>query len=153
MAHVRTQLRKGVQARLATVAALSGVHDESRIVRGFQQDDFPLALVGVTETVSGVSDSQGQRVYTRGMSVSIRLCVEDDVENAEDALDGLAVAVEKALLKSSDLGVGKLQQWRLANTSPVTPVAVSEGYMLSQTLTYSCDVMTADSTPETNLLS
>lgn len=152
MAHVRKQLRDAVIARLGTVAAIAGAYPQSRASRAFQNDEFPVALVAVSETASrDGKNPEGQRAIRRSLVVTVRLGIRDDDENAEDVLDACAVETEKALAVSADLGVGSLAGWVYAGTTVIQPYAVSDGMLLAVQLSYTCDVLTLDVAPETNL--
>jgi hypothetical protein len=152
MAHVKKQVRDAVKARLETVAGLSLVADESRIVRPFQSSQFPLALVLVSESIAGVNASQGKRVQTRALTIGIRIGVQDEADDVENTLDAIAVDVEKAFANPSDLGIGKLMQWEFAGSSSLSHMPVSDGTLLTVMMTYTCVVQTMSGAPETNLL-
>lgn len=152
MSHIRKQIRDAVKVRLSTVGSLALVDNESRIVREFQSHNLPAALVSVAEAAEREDNNpEGQRVLRRSMQVSVRLCVRDDDEDAEDTLDALTVEAEKALAVSSELGVGSIVGWVYGGASALSPQPVSDGMLLAVTMTYTCAVLTLDSAPETNL--
>ena len=152
MSHVKQQVRDGVKARLATVTALAGAHNASRLARSLQDNEFPAAFVAVSETASRVDKNpEGQRTFRRDLNVVVKVAVKDEGEDAEDTLDECCVAIEKALVESSSIGLGPLANWAYGGTSLITPDAVEDGLMLSVSLNYTCSVLTLDSAPETNL--
>lgn len=150
MPHVRTQLRSAVKTRLSTVPSIKGAHNMSRMLRKFQDDNLPIALVAVSENVSQSPGSMiGQQPQTRSYTIHIRLGVEGD-EEVEDRLEQIAVDVEKAMLKP-DFGIGKITNWRYAGASDLNPDEIDCGILCSQLLTYTADIMTLDAEPDRNL--
>lgn len=150
MPHVRTQLRNAVKTRLSTVSALKGAHNMSRLLRTFQEDNLPAALVAVSENVTQSPGSMiGQQPQTRSYTIHVRLGVEGD-EDVEERLEQIAVDVEKAMLKP-DFGIGKITNWRYAGASDMNPDDIECGILCSQVLTYTADILTLDSAPDQNL--
>ena len=150
MPHVRTQLRNAVKTRLLTVPALKSAQNMSRMLRDFQTDSFPLALVAVSESVTQSPGSMiGQQPQTRSYTIHVRLGVVGDDE-VEDRLEQIAVDVEKAMLKP-DFGIGKISNWRYAGATDINPDEINCGILCSQLLTYTADIMTLDAEPDRNL--
>lgn len=149
MPHVKTQVRNGVKSRLSTLPSLAGrSHNASRQARSFQSNDFPLALVSTSEVASYPA---GDETVQRNLVIAITLGVRDDEEDAEDLLDELSVEVEATLKLPSSVGVGKLMLWRYDGSSPISQQPVMDGVMLSQTMTYSCSVLTRRGVADQNL--
>lgn len=153
MAHVKTQVREGFIRVLSALPDLVSAHPASRLLRSFQRNDFPLAIVSVSETasVSAANGTPGNRQLQRDFQIAVTLSVHDETTDAEDALDELSVAAEQALVKPSALGVGKLLFWQYLGSGAPTGQPTEDGLMLTQTLTYSCSVRTTDTDPTTIL--
>lgn len=153
MMHVKRQIRDGFIRALSALPDLVSAHPASRLLRSFQRSDFPLAIVSIDESasVSGSNGTAGNRQLQRDFQISITLGVHEETADAEDALDELSVAVEKALVKPSSLGIGKLLFWQYLGSGAATGQPLEDGLMLTQTLTYSCAARTSDSDPTTIL--
>jgi len=150
MPHVRTQLRNAIKTRLSTVSSIKAAHNMSRLLRPFQDDNFPVALVAVSENVTQSPGSMiGQQPQTRSYTIHVRLGVEGD-EDVEERLEQLAVEVEKAMLRP-DFGIGRITNWRYGGAEDLSPVEIDCGLLCSQVLTFGGDIMTLDSAPDTNL--
>jgi hypothetical protein len=150
MPHVRTQLRNAVKTRLSTVASLKSAQNMSRLLRPFQDDNLPIALVAVSENVTQSAGSMiGQQPQTRSYTIHVRLGVEGDAE-VEDRLEQIAVDVEKALLRP-DFGIGRISSWKYAGAEDLAPAEIDCGILCSQNLTYTADIMTLDAEPDRNL--
>jgi len=152
MAHVKRQIRDGVKGVLKTLPDLASVHSESRLYRSAQRNEFPMALVSVSESVELADKNPvGNRVLQRNMNISVTLAVRDTNDDAEDVLDDLAVAVEKALLMPSSINAGKLMFWRFNGSGTMSGEPTEDGIILVQPLNFSCSVMTKDTEPDVNL--
>lgn len=150
MAHVRTQLRNAVIARLKTVSSVAIACSRLRLTRQVQGDEFPIAAVAVTEAGSPVGrGAPGQRPVRRDFSVRVQLATEL-AEGADDLLDAIAVDVEKALADPSGLGVGSLTDWAYVGTGDIDGDAAEAGLAVIA-LNWRCAMTTLDSDPETNL--
>lgn len=151
MTHVKKQIRDGFIRALSALPDLTSAHPASRMLRSFQRSDFPLAIVSVSESasVSGSNGTPGNRQFQRDFQIAVTLGVHDETADAEDALDALSVVAEKALVKPSSLGIGKLLFWQYLGSGAPTGQPTEDGLMLTQTLTYSCSVRTTDSDPTT----
>ncbi len=151
MPHVRTQLRNAIKTRLSTVPSVKGAHNMTRHARDFQSDNFPAALVAVTESSSPNSGGLiGERPVTRRYKVDIQIGVDEDAVDAEDIIDAVCVDVEKAFV-TPDFGIGKVTNWAYAGTTAIDAQPTSSGVLLVETMTYTCDIQTLDSSPDTNL--
>lgn len=154
MTHVRTQLRNAVKARLE--AQLDGVrvHNASRMARPFQKNEFPLVMIAVAESALPVDGNPvGSRLLDRSMIVSINVALVEHVA-VEDEIDALCGRIEVALAMPSQLGIGKLIAWRYAGVSAPSIEAIEEGkdsYSISQTITFTCSIQTADTDPTINV--
>lgn len=153
MAHVKTQVREGFIRVLSELPEIVSAHPASRLLRSFQRNDFPLAIVSVSESasVSAANGTPGNRQLQRDFQISVTLAVHDETVDAEDALDELSVVAEKALVRPSALGVGPLLFWKYLGSGAPTGQPTEDGFMLTQTLTYSCTVRTTDTDPTTIL--
>lgn len=150
MPHVRTQLRNAVKTRLSTVPALKSAQNMSRMLRDFQTDSFPIAMVAVSENVTQSPGSMiGQQPQTRSYTIHVRLGVTA-ADEVEDRLEQIAVDVEKAMLQP-DFGIGKITNWRYAGGGDLNPEDINCGTLCSQVLTYTADIMTLDAEPDRNL--
>lgn len=149
-AHVRTQIRKAVQARLEASGAFALVCGELRLLLATQDDDFPAAAVQVTESDTPVGRGQpGHRPIRRDMSVTIIVALRiDDAD--EEGLDALTVTVEKALADPTGLGVGALVDWRPVATGSLHGGFAERG-LAAIPVTYACAVTTAEGVPQTNI--
>ncbi|MDX1216312.1 hypothetical protein GOL99_12280 [Sinorhizobium medicae] len=151
MPHVRTQLRNAIKTRLSTVPSVKGAHNMTRHARDFQSDNFPAALVAVTESSSPNSGGLiGERPVTRRYKVDIQIGVDEDAVDAEDIIDAVCVDVEKAFVMP-DFGIGKVTNWAYAGTTAIDAQPTSSGVLLVETMTYTCDIQTLDSSPDINL--
>jgi hypothetical protein len=151
MSHVRTQLRNAVKTRLSTVPAIKAAHNMTRLGRDFQDDNFPIALVAISETSSvNPGGLVGERPVTRSYKIDIQIGVAEDEVDAEDIIDAVCVDVEKAFVKP-DLGIGKITNWRYSGTSAIDGQPTATGMLLTETLTYTCDIQTLDAAPDQNL--
>lgn len=153
MAHVKTQVREGFLRVLSALPEIVSAHPASRLLRSFQRSDFPLAIVSVAETasVSAANGTPGHRQLQRDFQISVTLGIHEEMDDAETALDELSVVAEQALVKPSALGVGKLLFWRYLGSGAPTGQPTEDGFMLTQTLNYSCSVRTSDTDPTTIL--
>ena len=150
MAHVRTQLRNAVIARLSAVEALVLVCPASRFERVLQSDEFPVAGVAVIESASAVGrGSPGQRPLKRDYSVQISVGLEL-VDDAEAVFDGIAVEIEKALADPSGLGIGQVSDWQFGGAGEGSAKAADHGLFVAPMI-YRCSLTTLDSAPETNM--
>ncbi|MBB3521001.1 hypothetical protein [Rhizobium sp. BK456] len=150
MPHVRTQLRNAVKTRLSTVPSIKSAQNASRFLRKFQDDNLPIALVGVSETVTQAAGSMiGQQPQTRSYTIHVRLGVHGD-DDVEDRLEQIAVDVEKALLFPVT-GIGKISNWKYAGAEDLAPAEIECGILCSQLLTYTADIWTLDAEPDRNL--
>ncbi len=151
MPHVRTQLRNAIKTRLSTVPSVKGAHNMTRHARDFQSDNFPVALVAVTESSSpNPGGLIGERPVTRRYKIDIQIGVDEDAVDAEDIIDAVCVDVEKAFVKP-DFGIGKVTGWAYAGTSAIDAQPTASGILLVETMTYTCDIQTLDSSPDINL--
>ncbi|WP_343314047.1 hypothetical protein AAIB41_02565 [Brucella sp. BE17] len=152
MAHVKRQVRDGVKNVLKTLPELASVHSVSRTFRSAQRDEFPMALIAVSETIEFADKNPiGSRLLQRNINIDVTLAVRDSVEDAEDILDDLSVSVEKALLMPSSIGAGKLMFWRFNGSGAMNGEPTEDGLIIVQPLNFSCAVMTKDITPDVNL--
>jgi len=152
MAHVKRQIRDGVKGVLKALPELVSVHSESRLCRSAQRNEFPMALVAVSESVELADKNPvGNRILQRNMNIAITLAVRDTNDDAEDVLDDLSVAVEKALLMPSTVNAGKLMFWRFSGSGTMSGEPTEDGIIVVQPLNFSCSVLTKDSTPDINL--
>jgi len=152
MTHVKRQVRDGVKSVLSTISDIASVASESRLYRSAQRDEFPMAIVSVSENVELADKNPvGSRVLQRNMNISITLAVRDTNEDAEDALDELSVAVEKALLMPSSISAGKLLYWRFNGSGAMSGEPTEDGLIIVQPMNFSCSVLTKDDDPTTNL--
>ena len=142
MPHVRTQLRNAVRTRLSTVPSIKGAHNMTRHERKFQPDNFPAAFVAIAEEAT---PSPGSRY-----KIAVQVAVESNTGDAEDVIDAVCVDIEKALVKP-DLGIGKITNWGYAGTTSIDAQPTEDGLLLVETLHYSCDIQTLDSSPDRNL--
>lgn len=149
-AHVRTQIRKAVQARLMASGVFSLVCGELRLLLANQDDDFPAAAVQVTESDTPVGRGQpGHRPIRRDMSVTVIVALRlDDAD--EEGLDALTVAVEQALADPSGLGIGSLLDWRPVATGSIQGGFAERG-LAAIPVTFACAVTTAEGAPQTNI--
>lgn len=154
MKHIKQQIRDGVKSVLSSIPELTSVHSESRLLRYFQRDEFPVALVSVSENIQTTSNlPAGNRVLQRNMNIGITLAAHGESVNAEDELDTLSIAVEKALVLPSNIGAGLLLFWNY-NGSTSTSASAStteDGTLIAQTLNFSCTVRTKDTDPTINI--
>lgn len=152
MAHVKRQIRDGVKGVLKTLPDLASVHSESRTYRAAQRNEFPMAIVSVSENVELADKNPvGNRVLQRNMQIAVTLAVRDAHDDAEDVLDDLSVAVEKALLMPSSVNAGKLMFWRFTGSGSMSGEPTEDGIIMVQPLNFSCSVMTKDTEPDVNL--
>ncbi|MGO7273938.1 hypothetical protein ACCT18_01370 [Rhizobium ruizarguesonis] len=122
----------------------------SRLLRTFQDDNLPVALVAVSENVTQSPGSMiGQQPQTRSYTIHVRLGVDGD-EDVEERLEQISVDVEKAMLKP-DFGIGKITNWRYGGAEDLSPAEIECGILCSQVLTYTADIMTLDAEPDRNL--
>lgn len=151
MPHVRTQLRNAIKSRLETVPGIRAAYNLSRIERIFQTQNFPNALVNLSEAVSPQPGGfVGQQPVTRTYRIDIQLGVLDVDDDPEAAVDALSVEVEKALIRP-DFGIGKIQNWHLVGSGAGETAKIECGTVVSQVLTYTADIQTLDSAPDQNL--
>lgn len=151
MPHVRTQLRNAIKTRLSTVPSVKGAYNLTRHAREFQSDNFPAALISVTE--SSFPNPGGfiaERPVTRRYKIDIQIGVDEDTVDAEDVIDSVCVDIEKALTKP-DFGIGKITNWTYAGTSAIDAQPTASGVLLVETVTYTCEIQTLDSAPDINL--
>ncbi len=152
MAHVKRQIRDGVKGVLKALPDLASVHSESRTFRAAQRNEFPMAIVSVAENVELADKNPvGNRILQRNMNISVTLAVRDTNDDAEDILDELSVAVEKALLMPSSINAGKLMFWRFNGSGTMSGEPTEDGIIVVQPLNFSCSVLTKDGTPDVNL--
>jgi len=151
MPHVRTQLRNAVKTRLSTVSSLKGAHNITRLERGFQADNFPVALIAISESGATQPGSfEGSKPVTRSYQIAIEVAVQEEMADPEDALDAVCLDIEKAMT-SSEFGIGAVQNWRYLETSPVHDRPTASGSLIAQTIIYSGEIQTLDSEPDRNL--
>lgn len=138
---------------LSALPEIVSAHPASRLLRSFQRNDFPLAIVSVSETasVSAANGTPGNRQLQRDFQISVTLGIHEEMDDAETALDELSVVAEKALVRPSALGVGPLLFWKYLGSGAPTGQPTEDGFMLTQTLNYSCSVRTTDTDPTTIL--
>ncbi|MDH0123304.1 hypothetical protein ABE562_04900 [Brucella intermedia] len=152
MAHVKRQIRDGVKGVLKALPDLASVHSESRTFRAAQRNEFPMAIVSVAENVELADKNPvGNRIVQRNMNIAVTLAIRDTNDDAEDILDDLSVAVEKALLMPSSVNAGKLMFWRFNGSGAMSGEPTEDGIILVQPLNFSCSVMTKDAEPDINL--
>lgn len=151
MPHVRTQLRNAVKTRLSTIPSIKGAYNMTRHARDFQADNYPAALIAVTEASSpNPGGFIGERPVTRRYKIDIQIGVDEDTVDAEDVIDSVCVDIEKALTKP-DFGIGKITNWTYAGTSAIDAQPTASGVLLVETVTYTCEIQTLDSAPDQNL--
>ncbi len=152
MAHVKRQIRDGVKGVLKTLPDLASVHSESRTFRSAQRNEFPMAIVSVAENVELADKNPvGNRIVQRNMNIAVTLAIRDTNDDAEDILDELSVAVEKALLMPSSVNAGRLMFWRFNGSGAMSGEPTEDGIILVQPLNFSCSVLTKDNEPDVNL--
>ena len=151
MPHVRTQLRNAIKTRLSTVPSVKGAYNMTRHARDFQADNYPAALIAVTEASSpNPGGLIGQRPVTRRYKIDIQIGVDEDEVDAEDIIDSVCVDVEKALVLPP-AGIGQISNWAYSGTTAIDGQPTSGGMLLVETMTYTCEIQTLDSAPDTNL--
>jgi hypothetical protein len=147
--HVTKQVRDAVKERLSdAVPALATVAGMGRLQSPFQDHELPAACVDVQESVAiGASDlGPGARQLERMLNVTVRIATRD----AEDEIDELRVAVEKAMVMPSDLSLsGSLREWRFVGTTGIGIQQVGDGWVYAKTMGWAGVVKTSDSDPET----
>ena len=153
MTHVTRQVRDSVMAVLEGIPSLTGrVHRPARLLRPFEQREFPACCVSVGETVSVATGDlgPGHRVLDRALTVALRVVARGDVDESEDEIDALRVEIEKALARPP-AGSGKLTLWRYQGDTGAEPQPTENGMQIAKTLTFTCTVRTTDTEPETNI--
>lgn len=151
MPHVRTQLRNAIKTRLETVSGIRAAYNLSRLTRQFQSQNFPNALVNLTENVTqSAGGLVGQQPVTRSYRIDIQLGILEDGDDPEAAVEALAVDVERALIRP-DFGIGRVTNWRLVGSGAGEVAEIECGNVVSQVLTYMADIQTLDSAPDQNL--
>lgn len=148
MAHIRTQIRDAVVARLRTVDGLALAAGYGRTARGLQRNDVPAAFVRIAEVAAPAFKSG--RILRRSLSVAIDVLVSSLEDDIDTRLDDLAVKIEAALADQESLGVGALLEWQYAGATPGV-VDVGEEIHGSLSLTYTCSVSTEAGKPSTNI--
>ncbi len=114
--HIRTQIRKGVKAHLAAAVGDLNVHYASRIIRSFQNDNFPLVLVAVTDIPTASADPANP-ITERDVTISLKVSERMAFDDVEDRVDAMCLRLEKALVNPGDLGFGKYWTWKIGATS------------------------------------
>lgn len=152
MSHIRTQIRHAVVNRLRTAGSFGLVAPRLRVLRGIQSDQFPVALVSVSDSAITVGkNSPGQRPLQRQVIVSVQLVDIADVEELDGKLDDLAIKVEESLTDPTSLDFGKVLDWTYAGTSAAHEDEAKEMGTSSVTVTYRGTVTTREGQPSTNI--
>ena len=122
MSHLRTQIRKQIVSELAVLAPLTVESVESTRMYAFREDQLPAINVYVASedseitTLGGkLNSSMAQRLMLRTLTfpVTVYLSATADVD---DAMDGIAVEVEKIL--GNSLLNNLVQATELTSTVP-----------------------------------
>lgn len=152
MSHIRQQIREAVIERLRASGEFGLVDEELRAGRDLQRDEFPLALVGVTDkTVSLGKGPAGTRRQTRQVTVVVRVGHQlDDLSTIHARLDDLTVVAEELLADPSQLGVGALLDWGYVETGVPDHAAYEAGYGVLP-IVFSGTLTTLEGRPQANL--
>ncbi|MBY5684826.1 hypothetical protein HFO32_22140 [Rhizobium leguminosarum] len=153
MAHIRTQVRNAFKALLSAEIGELHVHNESRILRGFQADNWPVILVSVTENTRPSNDPPGlgMRKITRDITVSLRVGERSAFDDPEAKVDDMCIKIEKVLANPVALNIGKLWNYAIAGaTAPeIEPISEDMG-IVSVIVPVSFTLETLEFNPEQN---
>lgn len=152
MSHIRTQIRDAVVARLRAAGGFGLVDARLRKLRSIQSDQFPLALVSVSDSAIPVGKNPpGQRPLQRQVIVHVQIHEIADVQELDERLDSLAVRVEETLSDPASLDFGKVLDWTYAGTSEPDEEEAKEYGTSSLTVTYRGTVTTREGQPSQNI--
>ncbi|MGX9991610.1 hypothetical protein ACS4RR_021005 [Rhizobium sp. Z1P35] len=150
--HIRTQVRKGVKAHLSAAVGDVHVHYASRENRKFQPDNFPLALIAVTESPRPSSEPPGGRIVDHDVLVNLKVSERTAFDDLEDRIDAMCLRVEIAMASPGDLGFGKYSNWKIGATSPPFEEAMGdETVVWSVVIPITFTVSTLDTDPGRNI--
>jgi hypothetical protein len=152
LTHIRTQVRNSVKAKLASAIGELHVHNASRLVRGFQADNFPLVLVAVTETLVPSNEPPGNRTVERQMSVVLKISERTAFDDTEARIDEMCTKIEKAMASPKGMAFGKVWGWTVGGVSAPDLEPLSDDMILmSVTMPITFSLQTTDTDPENNV--
>lgn len=152
MSHIRTEVRNAVVAKLRAAGGFGLVEPGLRILRGIQEDQYPIAFVSVSDAGMPVGKNPpGSRPLQRAIKVDVVVgSVNDDVDLDED-LDSLAGRIETALSDPSTLGFGKVLDWSYVGTEMPSAEKAAEYGFAAAKVTFRGTVTTQEGQPSTNI--
>lgn len=152
MSHIRTQIRNAVVAKLRADGGFGLVEPGLRILRGIQEDQYPIAFVSVSDAGMPVGKNPpGSRPLQRALRVDVVIgSVNDDVDLDED-LDTLAGKIEVSLSDPKVLGFGSVLDWSYVGTEPPSASKAEEFGFAAAKVTFRGTVTTQEGQPSTNI--
>jgi hypothetical protein len=152
MSHIRSQIRDAVVEKLRASGAFASCFPATRFGRDIQQNEYPAAFVAVSDSGSVVGrNPPGSRPLQRAITCEVLIAVRANAEDADEAIDDLAVAVEVALNDPATIGFpGKVLDWTYGATSAPASQFEEHGF-IAATVTHRGTVTTLEGRPEANL--
>lgn len=151
MSHIRTTVRNAVVERLREVGGFGLVGPALRILRGFQDDHFPVAFVSVSDAGTPVGrNPPSSRPLQRSLTVTISIGSIDDPERLDETLDALAAKVEVALSDPTTMTFGKVLDWSYVATEWPSPADVEEYGFAVAKVVFRGTVTTPEGQPSVN---
>ncbi len=152
MSHIRTDIRNSVVAKLRAAGGFGLVEPGLRILRGIQQDQYPVAFVSVSDAGMPVGKNPpGTRPLQRALKVDVVVgSINDDVDLDED-LDSLAAKVEIALSDPTGLGFGSTLDWSYVGTENPSAAAAEEFGFAAAKITFRGTLTTREGQPSLNI--
>lgn len=116
--HVRQQVREAVTAALETIDGFAAKVFPAR-VHPFRKDDLPAIVVKTgNEVVEKAVASHMNGIQKRWIETEVYVFTRDQI-NIEDAIDDLAMKVEKKIFENSTLS-GLVAETELVEITPAT---------------------------------
>jgi len=152
--HILTQIRRAFTALLSDAVGEDHVHNYSSLGLGnFQSDQYPLALIAVTDTKR--TDQEGG-YDVRNVTVSVKLAERTSVKRPEEKIDEMALKIEKVMAKRpDDLGFGKFWSFEIGTLAPpefelIHPTDPEKGVAIFSSLPISFVLHTYTNDPSRN---
>lgn len=152
MSHIRTDIRNAIVSRLRAEGGFRLVEPGLGILRGIQEDQYPVAFVSVSDAGMPVGKNPpGSRPLQRALKIDIVVgSINDDVDLDED-LDSLAAKVEISLNDPKVLGFGNVLDWSYVGTENPSASAAAEFGFAAAKVTYRGTVTTREGQPSQNI--
>jgi len=148
--HIVTQIRHAFKQALVDALGAEHVHNVSRVTRKFSKDNYPLAILLVTDDKTDTSEDG---IDTYNITVTIRISERTIFDDTEDRIDAMRLQIERALMTPKQMGFGKFSNYKLGSltTPDLEPEPDGDAILMSAFIPITFTLSTMPYDPTSNL--